>query len=99
MIEIRRQQDAPGIWGTYRKLHYLRHDLLIADEARETKGDYQKIKQQDRTRTANAAITDAATQIAIATQALMQQEQSILDEVSRRSSYQTPPYNQLFSIN
>ncbi|HYT45744.1 MAG TPA: hypothetical protein VEP90_25690 [Methylomirabilota bacterium] len=97
-IEVPRQHDSTGTWEAYRKLQRLHHDLRIADEARETKGDYQKIKQHDRTRTSNAAITDAATQIAIATQALMQQEQSMLEEISRPSSngIGRPSYNQLF---
>jgi len=97
-IEVLRQHGSTGIWEVYLKLQRLHHDLRIADEARETKGDYQKIKLQDRTRTSNSAITDAATQIAIATQALMQQEQSILEEITRQSSNGIgwPPYNQLF---
>ena len=85
--------NAQGVWEAYRKLQRLHHDLRIADEARETKGDYQKIKLQDRTRTSNAVITDAATQIAIATQALMQQELSMLAEFSYPLR---PHYNQLF---
>lgn len=97
-IEVLRQHGSTGTWEVYLKLQRLHHDLRIADEARETKGDYQKIKLQDRTRTSNSAITDAATQIAIATQALMQQEQSILEEITRQSSNGIgwPPYNQLF---
>src|SRR2546430_5818353 len=51
--------------------------------------------------TSNAAITDAATQIAIATQALMQQEQSMLEEISRPSSngIGRTSYNQLFILD
>jgi hypothetical protein len=98
MIGIHRQSDGSNTREVSRKLQRLHHDLRIADEARETKGDYQKIKLQDRTRTSNAAITDAATQIAIATQALMQQELSILEESSRQSDngLYPRPYSQLF---
>ena len=56
---------------------------MVADEARETKGNYQLIKKsQDRTKTSNTAITDAATQIAIATQSLLQQEHQIVQKLS-----------------
>lgn len=97
-IEVLPQHNAAGIREAYRKLQRLHHDLCIADEARETKGDYQKIKLQDRTRTSNTAITDAATQIAIAAQALMQQELSIMKEISRTGYNGTAhsPYTQLF---
>ena len=98
IVQVRQQASATNIWGAYRELHRLHHDLCIADEARETKGEYQRIRLQDRTRTSNSAITDAATQIAIATQAIIQQEQSMLEESSRQSGTgnNLPPYYQLF---
>jgi len=89
MLGVQRQPVGGNSWEVSRELQRIHHDLSIADEARETKGDYQKIRLQDRTRTTNTAITDAATQIAIATQALMRQEQSIYEE-------NRPPYTQLF---
>ncbi len=98
MIGIQRQSDGSYTEELYHKLKRFHHDLRIADEGRETKGDYQKIKLQDRTRTSNAAITDAATQITIATQALMQQELSVLEESSRQSDNRLyrRTYTQLF---
>ncbi len=61
----------------------MKYDLVVADEARETKGNYQLIKKsQDRTKTSNAAITDAATQIALAAQSILQQEHQIVQKLS-----------------
>jgi hypothetical protein len=98
MIGVQRQSNGSNTREVSRKLQRFHHDLSIADEARETKGDYQKIKLQDRTRTSNAAITDAATQVAIATQALMQQELNILEESSRLADngLYRRSYSQLF---
>jgi hypothetical protein len=74
MLQVR-NFTAGNTWQTRREFRWLEHHLTIADEARETKGDYLRIRnQQDRTKTSNTAITDAATQIAIATQALLEQE-------------------------
>jgi len=95
------------LWGAFLELHPLVHDLstAITDEAWETKGDYLRIKnQQDKTKTSNKTITEAATQVAIATQALMQQELDTLKEISDRNLHfnvankpkEYPPYYQLF---
>ncbi len=81
MIQLRQNMNETSIWEIRRELRPLKHDLIIADEARETKGDYLKIRnQQDRTKTSNMAITDAATQISIATQALIEQEYNVIED-------------------
>lgn len=69
----------------------LRTDLIIADEARETKGDYLKVKEGDRTKTANTAITEASAQVTIATQFLLTQEKRIMDQKTRNINNGTPP--------
>jgi hypothetical protein len=78
----------------------MKHDLIVADEARETKGNYLLIKQrQDRTKTSNTAITEAATQVAIASQSLIQQESQVIQQISaynmKNSIKETPPYYNL----
>jgi hypothetical protein len=46
-------------------------ELPIAEEARETRGDYQSIKaDRNKTKTANDSISNAAHQVALATQAI-----------------------------
>src|SRR5207248_3223964 len=47
---------------------------LAADEARETRADYRSYQRNDKTKTSNAAITDAAYQVALATQAIYYEE-------------------------
>jgi hypothetical protein len=72
-------------WESNPKTLYLATppNIAITDDGRETKGNYQTSSQQrqngrqlprDFTKTSNAAITDAAYQIALATQALLHQE-------------------------
>jgi hypothetical protein len=48
----------------------------LTDEARETKSDYEKSKQGLKTKTSNAAIQEAAFQVALARQAVFQEESS-----------------------
>jgi hypothetical protein len=48
--------------------------IPIADEAREVKSNYRKVRDGDRSRTSNREITDAAAQVIIATQACAQAE-------------------------
>lgn len=52
-------------------------ELPIAEEARETRGDYQSIKaDRNKTKTANESISNAAHQVALATQAIFLEEAS-----------------------
>jgi len=82
-IEIKSQIGHAGNWAISPLRLRMKYDLVVADEARETKGNYQLIKKsQDRTKTSNAAITDAATQIAIAAQSILQQEYQIVQKLS-----------------
>ena len=76
-------QNALGVDVTtgFNQKHY--GDISIADDGRETKGNYQssaqKKQQEDKTKTktSNAAISDAAYQVALATQAIFTEEKGI----------------------
>lgn len=50
--------------------------VTVADESRETRGDYQSIKNDKKTKTANDSISNAAHQVALATQAIFLEEAS-----------------------
>jgi hypothetical protein len=65
--------------------------LPIANEARETRGNYLDYRGQDRqkTRTANDAVTDASYQIALATQAITFEELKRTEEGARRGTPRT----------
>ncbi len=92
-VTLRTQGINPYI--PFPRLQELRTDLMIADEARETKGDYQSRNRNDRqlTKTSNAAITEAANQIALATQAILYQEEQTLKKYFQRN-----PVNQPISL-
>jgi hypothetical protein len=51
-------------------------EVFVADEARETRGNYSQHMKGDKTKTSNAAISDAAYQVAIGTQALVSEEEN-----------------------
>lgn len=62
-------REAPQTgWVAQRSLEWLDHSYPVADEARETRCDYLNYKKNDKTRTSNVAITEAAYQIALASQ-------------------------------
>jgi hypothetical protein len=48
---------------------------FVADDARETRGTYSQYTKGDKTKTSNAAISDAAYQVAIGTQAISSEEE------------------------
>ncbi len=102
MLQVK-NNFAGNSWTTHREFRQLDHGLTIADEARETKGRYQNKdgpEKKDQTRTSTTAITDAASQIALATQALIVQEYRVLEERKQINQKQNTsalaPYNQLF---
>ncbi len=51
--------------------------IPIADDAREVRGTYQQYQKNDKTKTANASISDAAYQVALATQAIIIDEHNL----------------------
>jgi hypothetical protein len=55
---------------------------LLANEARESRGSYVRRKGNDRTKTSNAAITEAARQVALATQAIKYERINFLRRIS-----------------
>lgn len=92
-VEIQPQSGVIGNWTIQRQLLRIKYDLVVADEARETKGDYLSIKQrQDRTKTSNVAITEAATQVAIAAQSILRQELEVVEHISQSALQQFTPY-------
>lgn len=67
-------------WNTSPTLQGFYFDIPRVDEARETRGQYQSISndkrdnKRDKTKTSNSAISEAAYQIALATQAIHLEE-------------------------
>jgi hypothetical protein len=63
-------------WNTSPILQGFYFDIPRVDEARETRGQYQSIgnDKRDKTKTSNGAISEAAYQIALATQAIHLEE-------------------------
>jgi len=66
--------DSPGQWKVGSVIKTVSNSLIMTDEARETRGSYLKVKENDRTKTSNAAVTEAAYQVALATQAIAMEE-------------------------
>lgn len=101
-------QEVGGHWAPYRETVYLVTPLGIAitDDGRETKGNYQAKWEQSQkngrqlpkgfTKTSNAAITDAAYQIALATQALLHQERRNQEALAAGKVYPMPNYSNVF---
>lgn len=76
-------------WTVNNALLDIESPFVIADEARETRGDYLSYKDSGRkTKTANAAITEAAYQVALATQAITTEDTSFTERLG--SAHPTP---------
>jgi hypothetical protein len=68
-------------WDAQVSLGQLNLSVPTADEARETRGSYQAHQKRNKTKTSNAAVSDAAYQIALATQAIVSEEQRFLQHL------------------
>jgi hypothetical protein len=72
---------------------YLDDKLTIVDEAREVRGSYRGYKDKNsKTRTANNAISEAAYQVALATQALFYSESQALTVSLQQASVAANSY-------
>jgi len=77
-------------------------NIPITGDGREIKSDYQSRSEKNQnngkqlTKTSNAAITEAAYQIALATQALLHQERRNQEALAAGKSYPMPPYSNVF---
>ncbi len=91
-------------WGAHCETLYLAPppNTPITSDGREIKGDYQTRSQQNQnngkqlTKTSNAAITEAAYQIALATQALLHQERRNREASAPERFYPMPPFRHVF---
>jgi hypothetical protein len=59
-----------GTWRVDRSYHSSYTPFIVTSDARETRGSYQGVRSGDKTRTSNAAVTEAARQITLATHAV-----------------------------
>lgn len=73
-----------GAWDVNGSLRPLPMNVLVADQGRETRGVYSRGADRDKTKTANAAISDASHQIALATRAIAQEEINFSTELGNR---------------
>jgi hypothetical protein len=107
-LGYRSSREAGGHWAPYRQTLDLitPTSIAITDDGRETKGNYQAKWEQsqnngkqlpkDFTKTSNAAITDAANQIALATQALLLKERRNQMALAGRQADPMPPWHHVF---
>lgn len=80
------------LWSTQLSLDRTTTTMLMANEAREVRGDYLKYQKNDKTKTSNAAIQEAAYQVALATRAIVHEERSLLKKARLSPSHPEPPW-------
>lgn len=89
-LEMKRYPEAEGSYPE-QSFGVSAPGFVIADEARETRTSYSDHKRQDKTKTSNAAISDAARQVALATQALAFEEIERVERHGRELSRLATP--------
>jgi hypothetical protein len=86
-------------WKTNPRLQEFYFDISRADETRETRGQYQSInnEKRDKTKTSNSSISEAAYQIALATQTIQLEEAKFSqNESAAGQAWQMPWALQVF---
>jgi hypothetical protein len=95
-VAILHDPDSPKGWRVLPRVarRWMEDELPRADEARETRGSYKEFKNAGtKTKTANTAVTEAAYQVALATQAIFLSESQHLIkrlEGAEPSTHQPP---------
>jgi hypothetical protein len=107
-LGYRSSQEVGSHWAPYREIAYLviPPNIALTDDGREVKGNYQakwelsqkngKQLPKDFAKTSNAAITEAAYQIALASQALLHQTRRNQELLASGKVEPMPPYRQVF---
>lgn len=81
-----------GPWSTQVSVHRGTTTISMASDAREVRGDYTKYQGDNKTKTSNAAIQEAAYQVALATRAIVHEEVSLLDKACKSPDHPAPPW-------
>ena len=81
-----------GPWGAELNLNNGITTLDIASDAREVRGDYENFQGRNKTKTANAAIQEAAYQVALACRAIVSEESSLLEKARLSTDHLVPPW-------
>ena len=66
--------------------------MPVANDSREVRGDYVKHPSNAKTKTSNAAIQDAAYQVALANRAIVDEDSTLLAKARSAASHPNPPW-------
>lgn len=88
-----RQLPAIG-WDVKPSIRSHPTDPNLSDEARETRGSYAQHQKGDKTKTSNAAISDAAYQVALATKAIVDEEARFSQALGASGQLSVMPWRQ-----
>jgi hypothetical protein len=67
-------------------------DMEFADNARETRGTYERVAATNKTKTSNAAISDAAYQVTLATHAIVDHDLARTQRLKQKPSFSERSY-------
>lgn len=98
-VENIQSEKNNAIWNTSSQLISLMSEIPVVTDAREVRGNYQAIKDnKSKTKTSNAAIQDAAYQVALATRAMISEEQLLLKKAAKSNNHPVPPWGKKYYI-
>ena len=83
---------SPNTWTSTIAMQRGTTDGFLANDAREVRGDYVQNKNGNKTKTSNAAIQEAAYQVALACRAIVQEEFSLLQKARGSTEHPAPPW-------
>ncbi|MEK6770549.1 MAG: hypothetical protein AABY62_02750 [Pseudomonadota bacterium] len=81
-----------GPWTSELQIRHGATPLDLASDAREVRGDYVKHQGGNKTKTSNAAIQEAAYQVALACRAIVSEESSLLSKARKSPDHPAPPW-------
>ena len=97
-LENTPRTDDPSLWDVTNGLKRVPNSIPIAADAREARGTYTQFKGNDKTKTSNSSISEAAYQVTLATQALYVEESNFSEVLGSSSSSPAPHWRQQILI-
>ena len=83
-----------GAWTSQIAMQRGTTTVCISNDAREVRGDYLKNQSGNKTKTSNAAIQEAAYQVALASRAIVHEESVLLGNARGSSEHSAPPWSE-----
>jgi len=91
-VDNKPKDEAAPSWSSQTSIAVETTIIPVVNDAREVRGEYAKYQGNNKTKTSNAAIQEAAYQVALGTRAIVHEEGALLGKARESPQHPSPPW-------